>query len=120
MENIGRKLAFCGTIFQLGIILGILVTTVCMTKTLVTEKNQPEDMAAQVQIALLATSFGMSIAFVGVILILTALIGMKYREKWFYNALWKISILWLFFCPLGTILGIGVMFYLANHSKEFN
>jgi hypothetical protein len=120
MGNKGRTLALYGTIFQLGIILSFLVTAVCMTRIYGTEKIQPETLAAQVHIALNTTFIGMSIAFVGSILILIALIGMKYREKWFYNVLWKISILWLLFCPLGTIIGIGVMFYLANHSKEFN
>jgi biopolymer transport protein ExbB/TolQ len=123
MASNGKSLALCGTILQIGIVFGFVGTVVGMMRAFAkiseTEKVQPATVAAEISIVFQATSIGMALAFVGFILILIALTGTKYRGRWFYRILWTISILWLLFFPIGTIVGIMTMLYLSRHSQEF-
>ncbi len=69
---------------------------------------------------LYATAVGSVVALVGIILILVALFGVRYRAPWFLTALWVLSILWLRSSPpIGPILGIVVIVYLVIHRSEF-
>ncbi len=76
-------------------------------------------MASDVRIALYTTSAGFILALVGIIMILIALFGTRYRAPWFQAMLWILPIVWLLSFPLGTILGVVVIVYLVNHKTEF-
>ena len=80
---------------------------------------QQEALASDISRILYTTVGGIVLSVMGVILLLVALIGAKYRASWFKTAMWILAVLWLFSIPIGTILGIIVLVYLSKHSNEF-
>ncbi len=123
MNTKGKQFAIWGVILQFGFLIGIVGTVIGMLRAfLILSKSggaQPEALASDISLALSSTTAGMIISLVGVVLLLIALFGSKYRAAWFRTAMWILSILWLFSIPIGTILGIVVIIYLGKHGDEF-
>ena len=123
MNEKGKNLAIWGVALQLGTVVGLIGTIIGMLRAYVRladpETAQPEALANDISIALYTTAAGSLVAMVGIILILVALIGVRYRAPWFRTVLWVLSILWLLSFPIGTVLGIVVITYLGNHKTEF-
>jgi hypothetical protein len=123
MNQKGKNLAIWGIALQLGTVVGLFGTIIGMVRAFgrlaESETAQPAALANDISIALYTTAAGSVVALVGIILILVALFGARYRAPWFRTVLWVLSILWLLSFPIGTILGIIVMVYLVNHKAEF-
>ncbi len=124
MKEKGKKLAVCGIALQFGPIIGLLGTTIGMIRAFrkISPQStvQAEALAGDIGFALWATAIGLTLAVVGVPLIMIALFGLRYRAPWFYTTLIACCILWLFAFPLGTILAICLINYLMNRKKEFS
>ena len=58
-------------------------------------------------------------ALVGLILILIALFGLKYRAKWFFWFLIIYEILLMNLYPIGTALGLIMLIYTLARKREF-
>jgi hypothetical protein len=123
MNQKGKNLARIGVLLQLGLLIGFGVTLVSMMMTLNDmAPGKPLDqnvVTARLNFAAGATGIGVVFALIGAVLILLAIFGAKYRARWFYRDLWAISLLWLIPVPVGTVLGILMMIYLATHRREF-
>lgn len=123
MNQEGKNLAIWGIALQLGMVVGLIGTIIGMVRAIgrlvESETAQSAALANDISIALYTTAAGSVVALVGIILILVALFGTRYRAPWFRTVLWVLSILWLLSFPIGTILGIIVMVYLVNHKAEF-
>ena len=123
MNQKGKNIAIWGIALQLGTVVGLIGTIVGMVRAFgrlaESETAQPAALANDISIALYTTAAGSLVALVGIILILVALFGARYRAIWFRNALWVLSALWLLMLPIGTGFGICVMVYLVNHNAEF-
>jgi len=123
MNQKGKQLAIWGIALQLGTVVGLIGTIIGMVRAFSrlaeSETAQTAALAYDISIALYTTAAGSVVALVGIILILVALFGARYRAPWFQTVLWILSILWLLSFPIGTILGIVVIVYLVNHRTEF-
>jgi hypothetical protein len=124
MNQRGKWPAVVGVVLQAGPFAGLAGTVIGMLRAfeeLRTASGEPDAAAlsAHIQFALVATAIGLLFAFVGAVLILVALWGTRYRAPWFYGALWVVSVFWLLNFPIGTVLGVLVMVWLANHRREF-
>lgn len=124
MNTIGKKLAITGAALQLGPILGLVGTIIGMISAFLTMGSagmeQPEALADDIGFALITTAIGLCVGIVGLILMLVALFGSKYRAPWFFWFLMVWSVLWMLNIPVGTILGVGLLIYLITHKAEFN
>lgn len=123
MNQTGKQLAIWGVALQLGLVVGLIGTVIGMIRAFdrlaESEAASPADLGQGISISLYSTVAGSAIAMVGLILILVALVGVRYRAPWFRTVLWILSVLWLLVFPIGTIFGIGVIVYLVNHKTEF-
>lgn len=124
MNQKGKNLAIWGVALQLGTVVGLLGTIIGMVRAFgrlaQNQTTQPAALANDMGIVLYVTAVGSVVALVGIILILVALFGARYRAPWFLTALWVLSILWLLSSPpIGAILGIVVIVYLVIHRSEF-
>lgn len=119
----GKNLARIGVLLQLGLLVGLLVTLIGMMWSFgdigVGRTVDQNAVAARISVALCATGIGVLFALVGAVFILLALFVAKYRTPQFYGNLWAISVLWLLAVPLGTVLSVLMMIYLATHRREF-
>jgi len=120
----GKQLAIWGTVLQSGMLVGLAGTVIGMVRAFAKLSKQgdastQDALARDISLALYAHAGGLLVAAVGIILLLVALWGVKYRAPWFRIALWILAVLWLFSFPIGTILAIVVMIYLSNHREEF-
>jgi glucan phosphoethanolaminetransferase (alkaline phosphatase superfamily) len=123
MSALGKRLAVWGVTLQFGMVFGQLGTVIGMLRAFSrlaeTETAQPGALAQDISIALWTTAAGIVMALVGVIMILGALIRVRYRAPWFQTALWALSFLWMLSSLAGIILGIWMITYLVNHQAEF-
>lgn len=123
MNTNAKQLAVWGIILQFGFMIGLIGTIIGMLRVFAelsqSGQTNPEALAWHISYAFYAEAAGLLISLLGVILLLIALIGLKYRAPWFKTVMWILSILWLFSIPIGTILGIVVMIYLSKHKDEF-
>ena len=123
MNQKGKQLAVWGVVLQLGTVVGLIGTIIGMVRAFgrlaESETAQTAALANDISIALYTTAAGSVVALVGIIMILVALFGVRYRAPWFQTVLWILSILWLLSFPIGTILGIVFIVYLVNHKTEF-
>lgn len=127
MNQKGKQLAIWGVILQFGTVVGLVGTVVGMVRAFSRLVGLAEpgtipvsDLSADLSIALYTTVVGSLLALVGIVFILIALLGIRYRAAWFRTALWFLSFLWLLWFPIGTILGIVIIVYLINHKNEFS
>jgi len=127
MRTKGKSLAIWGLVLQVGYLIEIVGTIVGKHRAvpLLADKaamQTEETRAALVSIVTLdlyTTAIGMTVSIVGIILLCIALFGVKYRALWFRTVMWIMAILWLVRVPIGIVLGIVVMIYLATHKNEF-
>ena len=125
MEINGKYLAMGGLVLQAGHFLGLFGTIAGMSHafTRLADTSAAETQAAlasDMALALYTTAIGIAIAIIGVLPLLIALFGVKYRARWFKTAMWIMAVLWLLSGPLGIVIGIIVMLYLTKHRNEFN
>ena len=123
MNQKGKNIAIWGIALQLGTVVGLIGTIIGMVRAFgrlaESETAQPAALANDISIAVYTTAAGSLVALVGIILILVALFGARYRAPWFRTVLWVLSVLWLLSFPIGTGFGICVMVYLVTHNAEF-
>ena len=123
----GKSLAIWGLVLQVGYLIEIVSTIVGKHRAFPlmadTAAMQTEEARAAlvsiVKLDLYITAIGMTVSIFGIIMLCIALFGVKYRALWFRTAMWVMAILWLFRVPIGIVLGIVVMVYLATHKNEF-
>jgi len=123
MNQKGKQLAIWGLVLQLGTLVGLVGTIICMARVFSnmadSETTQSPVLASEISMVLGPAVVGSVLGLIGIILILVALFGIRYRAPWFRTVLWVVSILWLMSFPIGTILGIIVIIYLVRHQDEF-
>ncbi len=44
---------------------------------------------------------------------------LAYRERWFYYALWPLSIIYFLFIPIGTALAVPLMVHLSKNKSDY-
>jgi hypothetical protein len=119
----GKTLAIIGAIFSLGPVLGMVGSVVAMVLAFQTMGAKgaasPEALAANIGLHIFSQAAGILLGAIGIIFILIALLRVKYRAPWFFNAGCVVSVLWMFGFPIGTIAGIMLLIYLQKHKTEF-
>lgn len=119
----GKNLAVIGTICSCGPLFGLIGTVVIMLSAFQTMESgsevSPEALANDIGIHLISTTIGLCLGAIGLILILIALFGSKYRAPWFFGVLCALSVLWMIGFPIGTIAGVALLVYLLKHKAEF-
>lgn len=110
MNQKGRQLAIGGVVLQLGTVVGLIGTIIGMVRAFgrlaEPETAQPSALATDISIALYATAAGSVVALVGIILILVALFGVRYRAPWFRTVLCILSIPWLLISQSAPFLAL--------------
>jgi hypothetical protein len=123
MNQKGKQLAIWGLVLQLGSVFGLVCTIIAMVRYFSgladSGTAQASGLAQEISKVLGPAAAGSVFGLIGIILIFVALFRIRYRAPWFRTMLWVLSILWLMSFPLGTILGIIVIIYLARHKDEF-
>jgi biopolymer transport protein ExbB len=120
----GKKLAITGSILLLGgPLFGLIGTIIGMLSAFQTMGSEgmgkPEALANDIWFALITRAIGLCVGVIGLIIMLIALFGKKYRDPWFFWFLTIYSIFWIINFPVGTVLGIGLLIFLLTHKKEF-
>jgi len=113
-----KVIAILGTIMQIGPIYGLIITFNSFRNSL--GNNDPNLMKDQISIAIDSSMDGIVLGFIGLILILIALLKFKYKAKWFYNTTQLTALIYIFSFPIGTVIGIFLLVYLLFHKKDFN
>jgi hypothetical protein len=76
----------------------------------------PEQLSEPIAFALVTKQYGLISAFVGAVLLLVCLFGVKNRERWFYHWVVALSVIHCFlFVPLGIF--VWLPFFLMR--KQF-
>ncbi len=123
MNQKGKQLAIWGLVLQLGSVLGLFCTIIAMVRYFSGLADsgtvQASALVQEISKVLGPAAVGSVFGLIGIILILVALFRIRYRTPWFRTMLRVLSILWLMSFPIGTILGIVVIIYLARHKDEF-
>jgi hypothetical protein len=123
MNTKGKTLALTGAWLQLGPLFGLLGTVIGMISAFQkmgsNGMGQPEALAKDIEFALVTTAIGAPFGLIGLILMLIALFKSKYRALWFFWFLVAWSILCIPNVPIGTICGVGLLYYLITHKEEF-
>lgn len=128
MRTKGKSLASWGLALQIGYLVDVVSTLVGKHRAfpLLADKAAMQTDAGRAAVVSIVTldlymsAAGATVAILGVVLLGRALFGVKYRAIWFRTALWMMAVLWLFKVPVGTVLGLVFMIYLAMHHEEFN
>lgn len=119
----GKNLALIGAICSCGPLIGLIGTVVAMLSAFQTmdsgSEGSPEALANDIGIHLISTTIGLILGILGLVLILIALFGSKYRAPWFFVVSCLLAVLWLLGFPVGTIAGIAMLIYLFKHKAEF-
>ena len=126
LKQNGKSIAIIGAVLQLGIVISIVVTTWAMCGASAEAEASAnngainiEALAKYISQALWGTAIGTTLSLSGAILLLVALIKIKFRAAWFHRSMWFFAMLWLLNIPIGTLLAIFAMIYLSKHKQEF-
>jgi hypothetical protein len=121
VQRLGKHLAIWGSLLQLGIGVGFVVTFVQMGRAMSllnpSEATQPPEVAAAIETTFQVFAVAFSAAIAGGFFVLAALFGCHYRAPWFYSVLWILSLFWLISSPL---LGLVMIAYLILDGKSFS
>ena len=102
-----KPVAILSLILYSGPIEGLIGTIVSMSRAFskleATGSADPQDLAADISIALLTTLYGLIFSLVGFTLILLTHFKLKFRAVWFYWATLTLSGILILFIPVGTI-----------------
>lgn len=88
-------------------------------------ERSPSGIADPVQLAsafgdsLLITAIGFGISIIGIVLFMIALLGSRYRATWFFWFLVIYGGLALFNFPVGTLIGVFLLFFCLVNRSEF-
>ena len=112
--NNGRKTALWGAWLQLGLVLGLGGTIINMVNAFSKFSDSQgeantEVLAGKISSALIPSAVGMGVA----------LVGMKYRAKWFFGFLIIYGVMWTLYMPTGTIAGGALLAFLFWKKDEF-
>ena len=120
MKDKGKALAIWGCALHVASVVGVVCYTIGMNRVYVRLVNSGKLHSSGSIGFFLPGQIAFSVvALVGIVLMLVALFGARYRAIWFRNTLWVLSALWLLMPPIGTGFGICVMVYLVIHNAEF-
>ena len=120
----GRRFAILGTTLFTGPIWGAAGTAIGMRRSFGTLAQNatasPQDLAKDIELALISTLVGIFIGVIGAMLILIALFTQKNREKWFLHSAIFLSVIWcILLYPLGLIVGLPVALCFLKQRREF-
>jgi hypothetical protein len=119
----GKSLATWGVALHAGLLIGLVSAIYVLTHTLSMSNAGTEtvtdEMANNLATAMYLSIAGFLLALAGLILVLIALLSMRYRAAWFYKSVYVCAIIWLLRIPLGTVLGIILILFLRRHRGEF-
>lgn len=115
---LAKWMAGVGVFLYSGPVWGTLGTVVGMIRAFDTMDlaggSDPGILAGDIHFALWTTVAGIVMGIGGVVLILIAFHGLKFRATWFYRWVLALSWVWCFLLfPLGLIFGMsnGILFY---------
>jgi hypothetical protein len=120
MKEKGKALAIWGCALHVASVVGLVCYTISMGRAFERLVNSGARHSSEsIGFFLPGQIAGSLVALVGIVLILVALFGARYRALWFRNTLWVLSALWLLIPEIGSGFGICVMVYLVTHNAEF-
>lgn len=120
----GGWVARIGLALFAGPVLGMIGTVIGMVRAFSTLAENSdatsEALASDISVALISMMIGIGLGFVGLILILVALLAIGNREKWFFWCSVILSIIWcLVIFPYGAIVGIPILILFIVKRAEF-
>jgi len=121
-KSYGKTLALLGAWLQLAPLLGLIGTVGAMIATFGRAANgEPtaEGLAVDIWQSMIVTAGGIVLGFMGMIFIAVALFHCRYREPWFFAFLVVISFVWMLYFPIGTVIGVLMLYYLILRHDEF-
>ncbi len=120
MNRLGKHLAIWGSLLQLGIVAGIVVSFIQMDRAM--KALNPSDTASlTAAIGAMATSsrastVGLLTALIGGLLLMGALFGCHYRAPWLHSVLCASTLFWLF---AAFPVGLMMLAYVICDRKSF-
>lgn len=112
-----------GAYLQIGPLIGLAVTVQGVIGSFIdlgaTGVSDPHVLAQRIGESLRYTAVGLSLGFIGLVLIGIALCTTSYRAPWLFRLLVLYGILWLFNFPVATMFGFGLLTYCYTHRAEF-
>jgi hypothetical protein len=81
--------------------------------------SDPRALSGNIATVLIATTIGLFVSLIGLVLICLALFVSRYREPWFYWFLVIYGITLLIAFPVGTVLGVMLLVYCVTNKAEF-
>ncbi|MFC1582518.1 MotA/TolQ/ExbB proton channel family protein [Planctomycetota bacterium] len=121
----GKRLAQLGAVIQSGLLVGVVGTAIQMARSFNIISAQPNpqagDLAEGMSNALILSYIGLFAYLVGFVLIIIAIWGYQYKEKWVFDNLFFSGFVLLVIYPIGTIAGFILLFSLIirKHSYVF-
>ena len=119
----GKVLAVAGAPLLFWPVLGLLGTVFGISHAFQSLGSrgiaEPSQLAASMQLVLLATAAGFLLALAGLILLIVSLVGCRYRAPWLFWFLVIYGALIVMAFPVGTILGASLLIFCFTHKQEF-
>jgi len=79
------------------------------------------ELSPAMELTFRMTMWGYGIGLVGVVLVLIAALVLKNREQWFYQNAIVLAVIWCFLAfPIGTFVGVLLLFALLMRRAEFH
>ncbi|MBV1911236.1 MAG: MotA/TolQ/ExbB proton channel family protein [Kangiellaceae bacterium] len=119
----GKWLAIVGSIFLLGLPIGVLSTIISMIElfqsiTLYGE-GDPKVMAGGISQALISTVLGVVVALPGAVLLAISILFFKHRKPWVYRVSIVAAIFTLLMFPIGTIVAIIILVKIIRNKDSY-
>lgn len=122
--RVGLVCAMIGTTLQVGFIVGlpkIIPALRDLSSALgVSGIGDPAGLVGALGEVFVGSALALGLGGFGLVLLCVALIGARYRARWFRWFLAGESVLLLFMVPIGTLFGIFFLGYLRAHWQEFS
>ena len=91
MYRLGKHLAIWGSVLQLGLLAGPVVTVVSMIRTFTDVAHSgstgPDNLASGISLALKGTVVGLTVSVIGFVAISIAVLVCEYRTPWLHSVL---------------------------------
>ena len=120
LSPIGKRLAIWGSLLQLSLVVGPMLTVGAMFRTFHAIQTDvvvgPSDLASGISGALLFTAIGLAISLIGFVLLILAVFACGYRASWLLSLFWMLAVVWFLTMPP---VGLLLLIWVASTGRQF-
>ena len=119
-KNLARLTVFLYSFAVLSVVVGIVEILILIFNTDVVPNSDPKEMAKLISEELVSAAMILIVSPIASGIGLVILLLNKYRARWYFWSLLFLSLPYVVFVPIGTVIFALTWFYLLIKKQEFN